>query len=147
MQRFLYFFVLLFLASCTSNTIYKEPENLIPKDSMITLLADMYIASSAKNVKNKFLKREKNYMMLVYKKHKIDSSRFKISNTYYTSKPEVLTEILAEAKKILDSRKKYYEKELRISDSINGKKELEKKNVKKPFKLDSLVPLKNRSLE
>ena len=57
-----YFLVILFLvfASCTSNTIYKKPENLIPKDSMIALLTDMYIASSAKNQKNKFLKREKN---------------------------------------------------------------------------------------
>ena len=61
---------LLLLASCTSNTIYKKPKDLIPKDSMVALLTDMYIASSAKNRKNKFLKKEKNYVVLVYEKYK-----------------------------------------------------------------------------
>ena len=41
------------LASCTGNTIYEKPEDLIPKDSMILLLKDLYIASSAKSIKNK----------------------------------------------------------------------------------------------
>ena len=91
MKHFFYIAILLFLLSCTSNTIYKKPKNLVPKDSMIALLTDMYIASSAKNVKNKFLKREKNYMALVYGKYKIDSTRFDVSNDYYTSKIEEYT--------------------------------------------------------
>ena len=59
---------------------------------MVALLTDMYIASSAKNVKNKFLKKEKNYMILVYEKYKIDSTRFDISNKYYVSKTEEYTD-------------------------------------------------------
>ena len=39
------------LASCTGNTIYEKPEDLIPKDSMILLLKDLYLASSAKGIK------------------------------------------------------------------------------------------------
>ena len=48
-KGFFYIAILLFLLSCTSNTIYKKPKDLIPKDSMVALLTDMYIASSAKS--------------------------------------------------------------------------------------------------
>ena len=115
-----YFLVILFLvfASCTSNTIYKKPENLIPKDSMIALLTDMYIASSAKNQKNKFLKREKNYVVLVYEKYKIDSTRFDVSNSYYTSKIEDYTDMLKSVKKNIDSLYDTYEEEYLVQDSI-----------------------------
>lgn len=119
-----YFLVILFLvfASCTSNTIYKKPENLIPKDSMIALLTDMYIASSAKNQKNKFLKREKNYVVLVYEKYKIDSTRFDVSNSYYTSKIEDYTDMLKSVKKNIDSLYDTYEEEYLVQDSITKSK-------------------------
>ena len=119
-----YFLVILFLvfASCTSNTIYKRPENLIPKDSMIALLTDMYIASSAKNQKNKFLKREKNYVVLVYEKYKIDSTRFDVSNSYYTSKIEDYTDMLKSVKKNIDSLYDTYEEEYLVQDSITKSK-------------------------
>lgn len=131
MKQFLYFFVVLFMASCTSNTIYKEPENLIPKDSMMTLLTDMYIASSSKNVKNKFLKKEKDYMLLVYEKYKIDSARFIISNTYYTSKPEEYNEMLLEVKKRLTAQNLELEKLINERDSI--------KRAQKPKKQTKLL--------
>lgn len=121
MRKILYITVLLFLASCTSNTIYKKPKDLIPKDSMISLLTDMYIASSAKNVKNKFLKKEKNYVVLVYEKYKIDSTRFDTSNDYYTSKIEEYTDILNSVKSNLDSLQNIYTEKQEAKDSINNK--------------------------
>lgn len=121
MKKILYITVLLFLASCTSNTIYKKPKDLIPKDSMISLLTDMYIASAAKNVKNKFLKREKNYMPLVYEKYKIDSTRFDVSNEYYTSKIEEYTDILNKVKFNIDSLWNKYTEKQEVKDSINNK--------------------------
>ncbi|KAB1160688.1 DUF4296 domain-containing protein [Tenacibaculum aiptasiae] len=127
MKKFLYITVLLFLASCTSNTIYKKPKDLIPKDSMISLLTDMYIASSAKNVKNKFLKKEKNYVFLVYEKYKIDSTRFDKSNDYYTSKIEEYTAILGKVKFRIDSIHKSILKQRRIQDSLNNKTKPQKK--------------------
>ena len=45
-------FVLL-LVSCKGNTIFEEPIDLIPKDSMVLVLKDLYLASAAKGVKNK----------------------------------------------------------------------------------------------
>ena len=80
----------------------------------------MYIASSAKNQKNKFLKREKNYMILVYEKYKIDSTRFDASNTYYTSMVDQYTEILNKVKKNIDSLDVLYRKKQEVQDSIKG---------------------------
>ncbi len=118
MRAVLYICTGLILASCTSNTIYKKPENLIPKDSMVMLLTDMYIASSAKNQKNKFLKREQNYMGLIYEKFKIDSTRFDVSNTYYTSKVDEYTDILKKVKLNIDALDSLYRKEQSIKDSL-----------------------------
>ncbi|AZJ34274.1 DUF4296 domain-containing protein [Tenacibaculum singaporense] len=120
MKSFFYICIGLLLVSCTSNTIYKKPDNLIPKDSMISLLTDMYIASSAKNQKNKFLKREKNYMFLVYEKYRIDSTRFDASNTYYTSMVDEYTELLNKVKKNIDSLDVLYRKKQEVQDSIKG---------------------------
>ena len=72
--------------SCTSRTIYKKPNDLIPKDQMIDLWTDIYIAQwQARAIKNKKLERKVNYMPLVYNKFNIDSVRFMRSNIYYTS--------------------------------------------------------------
>ncbi|WBX76908.1 DUF4296 domain-containing protein [Tenacibaculum ovolyticum] len=122
MKYFYYIFFCLFLFSCTSNTIYKQPKNLIPKDSMVALLTDMYIASSANGKKNKLLKREKNYTVLIYEKYKIDTTRFDISNKYYTSKIEEYTEILEKVSSNIDSLSNIIKKERAIYDSIHGGK-------------------------
>ncbi|WGH74858.1 DUF4296 domain-containing protein [Tenacibaculum tangerinum] len=135
MKYFIYIGIGLFLLSCNSNTIYKKPKNLISKDSMIMLLTDMYIASSAKNQKNKFLKREKNYMILVYEKYKIDSTRFDASNTYYTSRVDEYSDILKKVKSNIDSLEATYRA---IEDSIQGTKIIKK---------DSLIPAKEQELD
>lgn len=89
MQRLTYIlFLFLFICSCTSRTIYKKPENLIPKDQMIELWAAVIIADNAKTVKNGKSQRKINYLPFVYQKFKIDSARFMESNIYYTSKIE-----------------------------------------------------------
>jgi hypothetical protein len=129
MKYFFYILVFLFLISCNSNTIYKKPKGLIPKDSMVALLTDMYVASSAKNQKNKFLKRENNYVVLVYEKHKIDSARFDISNEYYTSKIEDYTDMLTKVKTNLDSLQNRFIEEKTTKDSL----EIEEKRKDNPL--------------
>lgn len=118
MKKIIYIFVALFLASCTSNTIYKKPKNLIPKDSMVTLLTDMYIAASAKYTRNKFSEKSVNYTSLVYKKYKIDSIRFEESNFYYNSRIELYNEMLREVKEELDMKKNAYEFEVEYEKFI-----------------------------
>jgi hypothetical protein len=89
---------------------------------MVALLTDMYIASSANGKKNKLLKREKNYTVLIYEKYKIDTTRFDISNKYYTSKIEEYTEILEKVSSNIDSLSNIIKKERAIYDSIHGGK-------------------------
>ena len=81
--------LIILFASCKSNTIYDEPLDLIPKDSMVMLLKDLYLATAAKNIKNARQQKKVSYITLVYNKYNIDSLRFNSSNLYYTSKIDV----------------------------------------------------------
>ena len=129
--------LIILFASCKSNTIYDEPLDLIPKDSMMLLLKDLYLATAAKNIKNARQQKKVSYITLIYNKYNIDSLRFNSSNLYYTSKIDVYEpmlneitamlekelEIFIEAKKLKDS---LYNDSL-LNNSIKIKKELKKK--------------------
>lgn len=122
MKNITYVLCCFMLLSCTSNTIYKKPDNLIPKDTMILLLKDMYLASSAKNVKNKYKQRGIDYMAFIYEKYKIDSTRFKQSNVYYTSKIDDYKDLIATVKKDFKEKEKAFKEEIDILDSIKRQK-------------------------
>lgn len=115
------------MISCTSNTIYKKPSDLIPKDSMVLLISDLYLASSSKVYKNKFKERNIDYTFLVFEKYGIDSSRFKSSNHYYTTK-------------IDDYEKIYKEVEQKLKGLNNQYKTIKKK--KDSIKTDSVIRLR-----
>lgn len=118
------FFLVFLMVSCTSNTIYKKPKDLIPKDTMTALLSDMFMASSVVNFKNTNDTFATNYLPLVYDKYKIDSARFSRSNIYYTSKVDVYSEILQE---IYSQKKKELDSIKKNSDALReNKKESEK---------------------
>lgn len=125
MKKFAYLLITVFIFSCTSNTIYKKPKDLIPRDSMVLLIKDMYIATSARHVKNKFSKKKKNYMPLIYEKYKIDSFRFENSNNFYTSKVETYNELISDVKEILKKELAIYEGKIKTQDSI---RKVERKN-------------------
>ena len=108
-----------FLSSCTSNTIFKKPQDLIPRDTMSLLIQDMMIASSAKFIKNVNKQKKINYMSFVYDKYKIDSVRFQNSNFYYISKIDLYEEIITDAKIKLEDKKKFFTKTKATQDSIN----------------------------
>jgi hypothetical protein len=97
-------FIFVFLISCTSNTIFEKPKDLIPKDTMSLLLQEMMIASSAKFIQNKNKEKNINYMPFVFDKFKIDSTRFDTSNYYYMSEIDIYQEILESAKTSLELR-------------------------------------------
>jgi hypothetical protein len=118
MKKISCLFVFIFLASCTSNTIFEKPKDLIPRDTMSLLLQEMMIASSAKFIKNKTNQKNINYMPFVYGKFKIDSTRFESSNYYYMSKIDLYQEILESAKINLESRNKVFKKINKRLDSI-----------------------------
>ena len=118
MKKYFSIFLLFLLFSCTSNTIFKEPKNLIPRDTMSLLIQEMMIASSAKYIKNKSLERNINYMPFVFDKFKIDSTRFLESNTYYMSKIDLYEKILTDAKNNLENKKKQLTTQKNHLDSV-----------------------------
>ena len=137
-------FIFLFLVSCTSNTIFEKPQNLIPSDTMSLLLQEMVIASSAKFMKNKGQQKNINYMPLVYEKFKIDSSRFETSNQYYMSTIDKYQEILEGAKASLESRNEVFKKIKTRLDSL--RKDSIRIARKNQNKLDSILS-KNPKLQ
>ncbi len=108
----------LFLGTCTSNTIFKKPNDLISKDLMVDLLTEMYLASSGENTKNMSLKRKVNYFPIVFEKYNVDSTRFKASNYYYMSRIDDYDEILGKVEERLKKLSERYENERKIRDSI-----------------------------
>ena len=153
MKKFSFLIIFIFLVSCTSNTIFEKPKDLIPKDTMSLLLQEMMIASSAKFLKNKNQQKNINYMRYVYEKFKIDSTRFETSNYYYISKIDEYQEILEGAKNSLKSRTEILKKIETRLDSIKKVATDNARNNKK--KLDSLtleqikppLKVKNKILE
>lgn len=116
--------------NCTSNTILEKPKNLIPKEQMVDLITDLFIASEAKPIKNENLERKINYVPLVFEKHQIDSLRFKESNLYYTSKIDEYNDILNEVDKRLKLLVSQFENEIRENDSIE--RAVRSSKIKKP---------------
>jgi hypothetical protein len=141
MRQISYFFLFMFFASCTSNTIFEKPKDLIPKDTMSLLLQEMMISSSAKFIKNKNNQKNINYMPFVYENFKIDSTRFKSSNYYYMSTIDVYQEILENAQNGIVSRRDVLTNIKTVLDSI--KKDSIQLNLNKLKRGDSLKIIKN----
>lgn len=149
MKKRSYLLAFLILGSCTSNTIFEKPTDLIPKDTMSLLVQEMMIASSATYIKNKNMERNINYMPLVYERFQIDSVRFQTSNLYYMSKIDEYKLIFEDAKNSLKKQKAYFDKikstkdSLRL-DSIKRNKDLKKNidSVSKVLKLKDSIPRK-----
>lgn len=143
MKKIVLFIVLSFLLSCTSATIYKKPENLIPRDQMVALLTDMYIANAAQiNPSNSKSGGKKiKYMSLVYKKYDIDSARFKENNRYYTSNIKLYKAIYQEVFDTIEKLEKKYRIIKQIRDSIQ---KIKRDSIKKTKKLISPEDLKKK---
>ena len=62
----------LFIASCTSKTIYKKPDNLIEKDKMIKIWTDIYIARGARSIQTNDLRKNINYLPLAFPRPRPD---------------------------------------------------------------------------
>ncbi|SNR53432.1 DUF4296 domain-containing protein [Lutibacter flavus] len=135
MNKFFYIlFIAVFFMNCTSNTILKKPDNLIPKDQMVDVLTDLFLAINAETTKNIQLERKVNYYPLIFEKYGIDSTRFKESNYYYTSRVDDYDEILDKIESRLKNLNEQFENERKIEDSISRMKNKTDRKVKKPIR-------------
>lgn len=133
-----------FFMGCTSNTIIKKPDHLIPKNQMVDLLTDMLIASGGENIKNSNLERNVNYYPLVFEKYGIDSTQFKESNYYYTSRIDDHEEILKKVDERLKALKKELDNKIQLQDSLkrDSIKDLRQNLQRKPKELRKVDLLK-----
>jgi len=145
MRNLSYLCGFIFLVSCTSNTIFEEPKDLIPRDTMSLLVQEMLIASSSKFIKNKNSEKKVNYMPLVYDRFKIDSTRFQISNLYYMSKIDLYQDIMEDAKNGLQERKAVFDQIKKQNDSI--RKESIEKNKNVPIELQEDISLQEDNIK
>jgi len=138
------------LFSCTSNTIYEKPDDLIPKDTMVLLIKDLYLAAAAKNVLNKQSQRRFSYVPLVYQKYKIDSVRFQKSNLYYTSKIDIYEPLLQKVIDTLDAERKVFNQLKKVRDSVRQdsikKTRLERVQMKRNTVKKKEQPKKEKNL-
>ena len=130
---------ILALAACQEVQYPDPPEQLIPKEKMVQILADAYItnASRSKGVNNRIIRtRGIKLDSLLYTKHGIDSLSFAESNSYYASNLEQYTQIITEVEKLLTRKK------AEIDSVANAAKN---KSFKKPN--DTLVTTVTKSKE
>ena len=119
MKKAISFSVLFTLVlACTSNTIYKKPDDLIQKDLMIELIGQMQIANAARSSKNLNKERSIEYMALVYKKYGIDSARFARSNFYYSTNIDEYKKMMESVKNDLTLLKNYQDSIVKEIDSF-----------------------------
>ena len=117
-KRVIFLGLLSVLVSCTGNTIFEKPKDLIPRDSMILLLKELYLSTSAKSLKNVNQQRRINYIPLVYERYKIDSLRFNRSNFHYISKIDMYESMLSEVLVLLRKEQVAFSEMKRVEDSI-----------------------------
>lgn len=88
---------------------------------MVALLTDMYVANAAINVNTNKMKRNIDYMPLVYEKYGVDSLRFHTSNVYYMSRVDDYEAIYKKVEKNLKKMLDTTEVSRKLKDSLKRK--------------------------
>jgi len=148
MKQLKYFLLIVLIISCKNNSIDKpkKPDNLIPKDSMVEILYDISLISSAKGVNKKLLENKgivpEDY---IFKKHNIDSLQFALSNEYYAFNLDTYEDIYNSVKLKLEEDKKHFQTivfvEQKEKDSLNKikRKQDSIKRIGKPKKYNKVI--------
>ncbi len=105
MKQLMFLFITVTIFGCSSEVNrFPQPENLIPKDTMVMVLKDLSILEA--HIRNKYPQVTQNYQImrksgdLIFKKYHLDTTRFNASLNYYGSRQEEMQAINSQ---ILDS--------------------------------------------
>jgi len=158
LKRISIFFLPIFLMlSCYSFQKPDKPKHLISKKEMVNIILDLRLLASANGSNQKILQEEGAYSEdYVFKKYKIDSLTFALSNNYYAYYVEEYDEIYTKVKDSLELLKKNLdalviqeEDERRKTDSINNVRKRDsldlirnKDSIRLINKTDSLLNIK-----
>lgn len=110
MKLYIYRILSLLVLSCSKIT---QPSNLLPKDKMAELLAELAIYNS---ITNYYFSTDTIYVIGnqkdIFAKYGIDSLSFQEQHHYYKTRMEEYSEIIDETKKIISSQLELAEKEV-----------------------------------
>ncbi|MBX2826831.1 MAG: DUF4296 domain-containing protein [Flavobacteriaceae bacterium] len=132
--------VLLVFVGCQDVKKPEPPENLIPQDKMVEILAEAYLGNAAKSINNRMLRTRGVYLdSVLYRKFDIDSLQFVRSNAFYTTDLDLYADILTQVeerlvarKAIVDSLYEIEKKEsMRKKDSIRRQDSIRVRAMKK----------------
>lgn len=135
-----YIIVLFLLLGCQDVKRPEKPENLIPKEKMVQILAESYTGNAARSVRNRTL-RDAGVALdsILYAEFDVDSLTFANSNTYYASQIDDYIDIISQVEQILNERKRKLDSVLKI-EAEKQKDSLDAKRKKRKFQSDSVVP-------
>lgn len=139
MRKVLYIsFCFLFFA-CQHIVKPEKPEDLIPEDTMVELLAEIYLGNAARTVDNTTMRKNGVKVdSFLFKKYNVDSLQFAKSNAYYASNLDTYNAIFQKIEQKLQALKTEEDNQKLLLDSLKK----EEKRVK-----DSLNPKKLKNLE
>ena len=144
MKKVIYIFILVLIASCAEK-LMEKPNNLIPKDKMVSILNDLAILNAAKSTNVAILRNHNiDPMQYIFTKYEIDSLQFVESDRYYASIPEEHEKIyiaveakltqeeerLSMAKRDRDSIKRVKNEALRLQNKALNDSLLKRGNLK-----------------
>ena len=118
----IYILIALVLVSCYDIEKPKKPENLMSKDKMVDVLVELALVSSAKGINKRELENRGIVPdTFVYKKHKIDSTQFADSNTYYAFDIDAYADIYQKVRDSLEGLREIYKEQEKKEDLIKSK--------------------------
>ncbi|NHM06674.1 DUF4296 domain-containing protein [Flavobacterium sp. CYK-4] len=100
---------MLLLVGCNHNAVEK-PSNLIDQETMVNILYDLSILEAIK-AQNPYAPQNQNIQPkeYIFKKYKIDSVQFALSNRYYISQIEQYRKMYDEVAQRIETEKKQAE--------------------------------------
>ncbi|MFI1772981.1 DUF4296 domain-containing protein [Thalassobellus citreus] len=143
LKRFILGFGILLLATaCYEFKKPDKPKNLISKDKMVDILIDVKLLASANNRNRKTLIDSGiNRNTYIFKKYKIDSLQFALSNDYYAFNIKEYEAIYAKVKDSLEALKKIYG-DLKLKEETEKKLKDSLEALTKEKLLDSITNIK-----
>jgi hypothetical protein len=123
------------LLGCQDVQKPEKPDDLIPKEKMVSILTESYLGNAAASINNRTM-RERGIELdsFIYAKYNIDSVQFAKSNAYYTTDLDVYADMfrqvenrLQELQKVTDSLEKsldFEEKAGQPLDSVPSQREV-----------------------
>lgn len=94
--------LIIFLGSCRNVETPEKPDDLISKDKMAAILAEVYMNNAARSVDLNLIRNSGIHLdSLVYQKFDIDSLQFANSNNYYSANLNMYIDILKDVEERL----------------------------------------------